>query len=135
MSFIFMRQTPLQYSSPVLERPILGNPSVIPFPFPFPPSLNRNLGFVGAIEKYPNGERFLKVKAEYDSIGLFSSEWTDQVLGLKEEVTILKDGCALEELCICSQDSHCAPNHGYFCKPGRIYKDGEKRCFVHWEKR
>ncbi|XP_019448857.1 PREDICTED: probable L-gulonolactone oxidase 6 isoform X2 [Lupinus angustifolius] len=84
---------------------------------------NRNLGFVGAIQKYPNAEKFLKVKEEYDSLGLFSSEWTDQVLGLKEGVTILNDGCALEGLCICSQDSHCAPNYGYFCKPGRIYKD------------
>ncbi|OIW13505.1 hypothetical protein TanjilG_29246 [Lupinus angustifolius] len=84
---------------------------------------NRNLGFVGAIKKYPNAEKFLKVKDEYDSRGLFSSEWTDEVLGVKEGVTILKDGCALEGLCICSQDSHCAPNYGYFCRPGRIYKE------------
>ncbi|KAE9598056.1 putative oxidoreductase [Lupinus albus] len=84
---------------------------------------NRNLGFVGAIKKYPNAEKFLKVKDEYDSRGLFSSEWTDQVLGVKEGVTILKDGCALEGLCICSKDIHCAPNHGYFCRPGIIYKE------------
>lgn len=84
---------------------------------------NRNIGFLGAIKKYPNAENFLKVKVEYDSGGLFSSKWTDQVLGLKDEVTILKDGCALEGLCICSQDSHCAPNKGYFCRPGRIYKE------------
>ncbi|OIW08479.1 hypothetical protein TanjilG_03155 [Lupinus angustifolius] len=90
---------------------------------------NRNLGFVGVIKKYPNAEKFLKVKAEYDSVGLFSSEWTDQVLGLKEGVTILKDGCALEGLCICSQDSHCAPKYGYFCKPGRIFKDARVCAF------
>ncbi|AES82813.2 putative oxidoreductase [Medicago truncatula] len=84
---------------------------------------NRNLGFVGAIRKYKKAGKFLKVKEEYDSRGLFSSEWTNQVLGLKEGVTILKDGCALEGLCICSQDTHCAPKNSYFCRPGRIYKD------------
>ncbi|KAK7285731.1 hypothetical protein RJT34_20511 [Clitoria ternatea] len=84
---------------------------------------NRNLAFLGAMKKYHNADKFLKVKEEYDPQGLFSSEWTNQVLGLEEGVTILKDGCALEGLCICSQDSHCAPNKGYFCRPGRIYKD------------
>ena len=84
---------------------------------------NRNIGFLGAIRKYQNSDRFLKVKEEYDSGGLFSNEWTDQVLELKEGLTILKDGCALEGLCVCSQDSHCAPDKGYFCRPGRIYKE------------
>lgn len=82
---------------------------------------NRNLGFLGAIQKYNNASKFLKVKEEYDPRGLFSSEWTDQILGLKEGVTIFKDGCALEGLCICSEDNHCAPKHGYFCRPGRIF--------------
>ncbi|TKY61210.1 L-gulonolactone oxidase 6 [Spatholobus suberectus] len=84
---------------------------------------NRNLAFLGAIKKYRNADKFLKVKEEYDPRGIFSSQWTDQVLGLKEGVTILKDGCALEGLCICSQDNHCAPKKGYFCRPGRIYKE------------
>ncbi|KAJ1414751.1 L-gulonolactone oxidase, plant [Sesbania bispinosa] len=84
---------------------------------------NRNLGFLGVIKKYHNADKFLKVKEKYDPKGLFSSEWTDQMLGLKEGVTILKDGCALEGLCICSQDSHCAPKKGYFCKPGKVYKE------------
>ncbi|KAJ1414754.1 L-gulonolactone/D-arabinono-1,4-lactone oxidase [Sesbania bispinosa] len=84
---------------------------------------NRNLGFMGAIKKYQNADKFLKVKEKYDPKGLFSSEWTDQMLGLKEGVTILKDGCALEGLCICSQNSHCAPQKGYFCRPGRVYKE------------
>ncbi|KAK7285735.1 hypothetical protein RJT34_20515 [Clitoria ternatea] len=86
---------------------------------------NRNLAFLGAIKKYHNADKFLKVKEEYDPQGLFSSEWTNQVLGLEEGVTILKDGCALEGLCICSQDSHCAPDEGYFCRSGRIYKDAK----------
>ncbi|KAK7338130.1 hypothetical protein VNO77_18730 [Canavalia gladiata] len=84
---------------------------------------NRNLAFLGAIKKYHNAQKFLNVKKKYDPEGLFSSEWTDQVLGLKEGLIILKDGCALEGLCICSQDSHCAPNKGYFCRSGRIYKE------------
>ncbi|RDX62107.1 putative L-gulonolactone oxidase 6, partial [Mucuna pruriens] len=84
---------------------------------------NRNVAFEGVMNKYKNVGKFLKVKDEYDPQGLFSSEWTDQVLGLKEGLTISKDGCALEGLCICSQDKHCAPSKGYFCRPGKVYKD------------
>ncbi|XP_061372900.1 probable L-gulonolactone oxidase 6 [Gastrolobium bilobum] len=84
---------------------------------------NRNLAFEGVIKKYKNAGKFIKVKDAYDSQGLFSSEWTDQVLGLKEGLTISKDGCALEGLCICSQDNHCAPSKGYFCRPGKVYKE------------
>ncbi|KAI4352193.1 hypothetical protein L6164_006467 [Bauhinia variegata] len=82
---------------------------------------NRNLAFKGVINKYHNAVKFLSVKQVYDPQGIFSNEWTDQVLGLKNGVTMLKDGCALEGLCICSEDRHCAPSKGYFCRPGRLY--------------
>ncbi|GAB4844654.1 Probable L-gulonolactone oxidase 6 [Ancistrocladus abbreviatus] len=84
---------------------------------------NRNLAFEGVVKKYKNAARFLEVKKRYDPLGLFSSDWTDQVLGIKGNVTIVKEGCALEGLCICSKDSHCAPNKGYFCKSGKIYEE------------
>nr|AAO42132.1 unknown protein [Arabidopsis thaliana] len=84
---------------------------------------NRNLAFDGAIRKYKNANAFLKVKEKFDSLGLFSTEWTDQILGLKGNVTIVKQGCALEGLCICSEDSHCAPTKGYLCRPGKVYRE------------
>ncbi|RZC85240.1 hypothetical protein C5167_041419 [Papaver somniferum] len=83
---------------------------------------NRNVGFIGAINKYKHADEFLKVKESYDPSGVFSSKWTNQILGLDQSgVTIVKDGCALEGLCICSQDIHCAPQKGYVCRPGRLY--------------
>ncbi|KAL7002273.1 putative L-gulonolactone oxidase 6 [Sarracenia purpurea var. burkii] len=84
---------------------------------------NRNLAFEGAINKYKNVAAFLKVKEAYDPLGLFSNDWTDKVLGLRDGVNVEKEGCALEGLCVCSQDIHCAPSQGYFCRSGRVYKD------------
>ncbi|XP_028779784.1 probable L-gulonolactone oxidase 6 [Neltuma alba] len=83
---------------------------------------NRNLAFNGVIKKYPNASKFVSVKRKYDPQGLFSNEWTDQILGLKKGTTIMRDGCALEGLCICSEDRHCAPTKKYFCRPGKVYK-------------
>ncbi|XP_051152497.1 probable L-gulonolactone oxidase 6 [Andrographis paniculata] len=84
---------------------------------------NRNVAFIGAIDKYKNANKFLKIKTMYDPQGLFSSDWTDQILGLKDGLIIEKDGCALEGLCICKEDAHCAPRKGYLCRPGKIYKE------------
>ncbi|KAL8158764.1 hypothetical protein V2J09_000301 [Rumex salicifolius] len=84
---------------------------------------NRNVAFLGVINKYKKADEFLKVKDKYDPLSLFSNEWTDQVLGIHGEVSIDREGCALEGLCICSKDSHCAPGKGYFCRPGKVYKE------------
>ena len=84
---------------------------------------NRNLAFDGVMKKYKNGREFLKVKNMYDPSGLFSSEWTDQILGLRNGVMTMKEGCALEGLCICLQDIHCAPSKGYLCRPGKTFQN------------
>lgn len=84
---------------------------------------NRNIVFEGVVGKYKKAKGFLKVKDMFDPLGVFSSEWTDQILGLRNGVSIVKEGCALEGLCICSVDIHCAPHKGYFCKNGKVYED------------
>ena len=85
---------------------------------------NRNLAFVGAARKYPGLPRFLRVKHAYDPNGLFSSDWSNMMLGIGgRSPTTDAPGCALEGMCVCSRDEHCAPEQGYVCRPGKVYKD------------
>uniref|UniRef100_A0A803KUB4 D-arabinono-1,4-lactone oxidase C-terminal domain-containing protein n=1 Tax=Chenopodium quinoa TaxID=63459 RepID=A0A803KUB4_CHEQI len=58
---------------------------------------NRNVAFESVICKYKNGEKFYRVKERYDPLGLFSSEWTDQVLELKEGLIIIKQVVHLKD--------------------------------------
>ncbi|XAR62919.1 L-gulonolactone oxidase [Bertholletia excelsa] len=84
---------------------------------------NRNLAFDGAVHKYEKARELLKVKSKFDPSGLFSSEWTDLVPGLKGGVEVVKEGCAIEGLCVRSKDLHCAPSRSYYCRPGNVYPD------------
>ncbi|XP_042498399.1 L-gulonolactone oxidase 3 [Macadamia integrifolia] len=80
---------------------------------------NRNLAFVGVQAKYPNFNKFLAAKKQLDPQNIFSSYWSDEILIGKEAAK--GEGCALEGQCVCSEDRHCNPSKGYFCKPGLIY--------------
>lgn len=82
---------------------------------------NRKVAFHGAAEKYPGLRAFLSAKRRLDPQSVFSTEWSDEVfLGKEGEKG---DGCALEGLCICSEDRHCSPSRGYFCMQGLVYKE------------
>ncbi|KAL0302286.1 UNVERIFIED_CONTAM: L-gulonolactone oxidase 3 [Sesamum angustifolium] len=83
---------------------------------------NRKLDFVGAKDKYPNFSKFVGAKNVVDPDNMFSSKWSDEVL-LGQAGKVKEDGCALEGQCICSEDRHCSPGNGYFCRRGAVYKE------------
>ncbi|KAG0491071.1 hypothetical protein HPP92_007934 [Vanilla planifolia] len=84
---------------------------------------NRRVAFIGVQQKYPNMSKFAAVKQQLDPRGLFSSEWSDEVLLGKE--TGKGEGCAMEGQCICSEDRHCSPSNGYLCKQGLVYREAK----------
>ncbi|XP_020518302.1 L-gulonolactone oxidase 3 isoform X2 [Amborella trichopoda] len=81
---------------------------------------NRKLAFAGVQQKYPKFKDFVAAKKRIDPDGVFSSKWSDEILFGTE--TPKSDGCALEGLCICSEDRHCSPQNDYFCRQGLVYK-------------
>lgn len=82
---------------------------------------NRNVAFLDVQKKYPNFNKFLTSKKQLDPQNLFSSEWSDQILFGRQ--VNKGDGCALEGQCICSEDRHCSPGKGYFCRSGLVYTE------------
>jgi hypothetical protein len=70
-------------------------------------------------------DAFLAVKHELDPDGLFSSEWSDELLGLAPPPDERRKPpfCALHGLCLCSEDAHCAPHAGYTCQRGLVFED------------
>ncbi|KAJ0986062.1 hypothetical protein J5N97_004418 [Dioscorea zingiberensis] len=86
---------------------------------------NRKVAFLGVQEKYPHMSQFIAAKKKVDPQGGFSSPWSEEIFLGKEAHK--EDGCALEGQCVCSEDSHCSPSNGYFCKPGLVYQ-GARVC-------
>ncbi|XP_027939046.1 L-gulonolactone oxidase 3 [Vigna unguiculata] len=82
---------------------------------------NRKVAFLGVQHKYPKFDMFIAAKQKMDPQNVFSSEWSDAVLYGKEAEKV--DGCALEGLCICSEDRHCSPQKGFYCSHGLVYKE------------
>ncbi|GLJ25475.1 hypothetical protein SUGI_0487780 [Cryptomeria japonica] len=78
--------------------------------------------FAGLVKQTVNLEGFLKVKERFDAKGVFSNDWTDSLFGIGGKgVEELRDGCALDKMCKCREDRHCAPDKGFLCKPGRVW--------------
>lgn len=89
---------------------------------------NRDVTFEGMHSRTLAMGKFLETRQRFDPLGLFSSEWSDVVLGIASSsshdgVQTIQDHCALEGLCICKEDSHCHPTKGYFCRPGLVYHE------------
>lgn len=86
---------------------------------------NRNCVFDGVWRKYPNLDKFIAVKNKFDPQGLFSSEWSDAILGIAGSPVRDDAFCAVEGNCKCSRDEHCAAGDQYnnICTSGLLYAD------------
>ncbi|GLJ25477.1 hypothetical protein SUGI_0487810 [Cryptomeria japonica] len=79
--------------------------------------------FGGLAKQTVNLEKFLEVKGRFDPDGVFSNDWTDGLFGIGGKgVEEWRDGCALDKMCKCKEDKHCAPSKGFLCRSGRIWK-------------
>ncbi|CAN6243981.1 unnamed protein product [Urochloa humidicola] len=83
---------------------------------------NRLVAFAGVRGKYPRWAEFEAAKRKLDPRGLFDSPWSDEVVG-GEVVEEEGDGCALDGRCVCSEDRHCSPGQGYYCRPGLVFTE------------
>ncbi|CAL4888439.1 unnamed protein product [Urochloa decumbens] len=83
---------------------------------------NRLVAFAGVRGKYPRWAEFEAAKRRLDPRGLFDSPWSDEVVGGAEKVE-KGDGCALDGRCVCSEDRHCSPGQGYYCRPGLVFTE------------
>ncbi|CAN1182573.1 L-gulonolactone oxidase 3 [Linum perenne] len=84
---------------------------------------NRNSAFRGVQAKYPNFGKFLAAKTQLDPTNLFSSGWSEEMMVGKAGSEKKAVGCGLEGGCVCSKDSDCNPEKGYFCKGGLVYEE------------
>lgn len=84
---------------------------------------NRNFAFDGAIAKYPRAGEFLRDRRGLIQTGSCPASGVTRCLASRAAPASLGKGCAIEGLCVCSDDSHCAPDKGYFCRPGKVYKE------------
>lgn len=86
---------------------------------------NRNYLFEGVSKRYKKLGKFLETKEKFDPNGVFSSEWSDAILGIQKPgaagVSTFGPHCAIDGLCRCQTDVHCAPELNSFCRPGLIY--------------
>jgi FAD-dependent oxidoreductase len=84
---------------------------------------NRVFTFDGAAQRAVSLEKFLEAKQRLDPFGFFSSEWSDAVLGTWKwaRVQRWRDRCALDGLCVCKIDRHCSLQHGFLCRPGKVW--------------
>ncbi|GLJ35290.1 hypothetical protein SUGI_0710050 [Cryptomeria japonica] len=79
--------------------------------------------FDGAAKRTVNLGKFMEVRKQLDPKGYVSSGWSDGVLGIGKGVQIWRDGWALDGLCVCKEDRHCAPDKGFLCRAGKIWKN------------
>jgi hypothetical protein len=71
---------------------------------------------------FPGWKDFENLRQKQDPKRLFTSElWSALTEYPGPKTSLLKDGCAVTQSCICEQDSHCG--EGVRCVPGGYFQD------------